>query len=384
MRILHIIKRVQTLLLFVLFSSVSLFSQNTNIHCVERGETWESIAEKYGVDVNSLKSNNKEIDYLYLGIELAIPSRIVQTPDNSNASMPALPMTLKQTEFSNRLKGAIIHITKDENKEARKILNDLIKKYPEYITSDVYYYRAISSYYCEKYRAAEKDLVLALNDANFQGLRRDEAQQLLERTQQKRAEIHEQNGAIIGGLVAAAAATTAAVMASKQSTSANYSSNKPDFSNMSEADVKAYVNNSLSKMMVDTYQQVQIQMAQKNANVTSGFIQSYRQIHGRNPSQEEIDQHLAMYWQMKNEATSRASSSSSSSSSDSNSSSSSSISKSNNRKMCKICAGLGDCKTCEGKGYFHNPYDWRKTVLCPNCESNHNGKCASCHGTGYQ
>ena len=65
MRILHIIKRVQTLLLFVLFSSVSLFSQNTNIHCVERGETWESIAEKYGVDVNSLKSNNKEIDVLY-------------------------------------------------------------------------------------------------------------------------------------------------------------------------------------------------------------------------------------------------------------------------------------------------------------------------------
>lgn len=75
-------------------------------------------------------------------------------------------------------------------------------------------------------------------------------------------------------------------------------------------------------------------------------------------------------------------SNSSSSSSHSYSSSSNSYSNSTSGTMCKRCAGSGDCKTCDGKGFFYNPYDLTKTVACPNCESNHNGKCASCHGTG--
>lgn len=75
-------------------------------------------------------------------------------------------------------------------------------------------------------------------------------------------------------------------------------------------------------------------------------------------------------------------SSSSSSSSTSSSSSSSSTSSSSSSSMCNRCAGTGRCKTCEGKGYYYNPLDMSKTVLCPNCQSNHNGKCALCGGTG--
>lgn len=48
---------------------------------------------------------------------------------------------------------------------------------------------------------------------------------------------------------------------------------------------------------------------------------------------------------------------------------------------CTFCVGTGDCKTCEGRGYYYSPYDLSKTIICPNCE-NHNGKCSRCRGTG--
>lgn len=58
------------------------------------------------------------------------------------------------------------------------------------------------------------------------------------------------------------------------------------------------------------------------------------------------------------------------------------LSNSSRGSVCTHCRGTGDCKTCEGKGFYYNPYDWSKKLLCPNCESNHNGKCAFCHGSG--
>ena len=66
-----------------------------------------------------------------------------------------------------------------------------------------------------------------------------------------------------------------------------------------------------------------------------------------------------------------------------NSSSNSSNSTITNGKMCRLCVGLGRCKTCAGRGWYNNPLDLRKEVLCPNCH-NHDGKCSSCGGTGYK
>ena len=81
--------------------------------------------------------------------------------------------------------------------------------------------------------------------------------------------------------------------------------------------------------------------------------------------------------------SSYTSSSSSASTGTSSYTRSTSSSSSSSGKMCHLCAGTGDCKSCEGKGFFYNPYDITKKVLCPNC-SNHNGKCSSCRGTGYK
>ena len=46
---------------------------------------------------------------------------------------------------------------------------------------------------------------------------------------------------------------------------------------------------------------------------------------------------------------------------------------------CHSCWGSGVCATCHGEGYF---YFGSSTVLCPNCDHDHNGRCGICHGKG--
>ena len=48
---------------------------------------------------------------------------------------------------------------------------------------------------------------------------------------------------------------------------------------------------------------------------------------------------------------------------------------------CHLCHGSGTCSTCNGKGWYYNPYG-TGTVTCPNCCSGHVGKCGKCCGTG--
>lgn len=84
----------------------------------------------------------------------------------------------------------------------------------------------------------------------------------------------------------------------------------------------------------------------------------------------------------KGQALQMMKNSGSSSSSKSTTTSPSGSSPTSNSRDCRLCLGSGKCQTCNGKGYYYNPLDLTKTVSCPNCASNHNGRCASCNGSG--
>lgn len=49
---------------------------------------------------------------------------------------------------------------------------------------------------------------------------------------------------------------------------------------------------------------------------------------------------------------------------------------------CGLCLGTGKCKTCNGRGYYYEIGIGSGRHACPNCQSNHNGVCSSCGGTG--
>ena len=66
----------------------------------------------------------------------------------------------------------------------------------------------------------------------------------------------------------------------------------------------------------------------------------------------------------------------------SSSSSSSTSAKSSSGRDCRLCLGTGKCNTCNGKGWFTALGIGSGDHPCPNCQSNHNGRCSSCGGTG--
>lgn len=67
-------KRIIAIMTCVLISTVSVLAQTVKKHIVERGETVESIAEKYGVTKASIIEMNPDAaQFVYVGMELKIP-----------------------------------------------------------------------------------------------------------------------------------------------------------------------------------------------------------------------------------------------------------------------------------------------------------------------
>lgn len=74
-------------ILAMMFICVNVsFAQSTTIHNVQRGETLEQIAQKYGVSVEALKQANPNIeDFFYVGLRLNIPEKrddVIQNPSS--------------------------------------------------------------------------------------------------------------------------------------------------------------------------------------------------------------------------------------------------------------------------------------------------------------
>lgn len=79
--------------LFVLFLLVTCcpsgFSQEVKVHIMQRGETPESIASKYGLTLDELKKGNPAIDKMYyVGMKLTIPEKKIIFTKNGEVKQP--------------------------------------------------------------------------------------------------------------------------------------------------------------------------------------------------------------------------------------------------------------------------------------------------------
>lgn len=87
----------------LMLASLSMSAQTNQSHTVQRGETIESVAKKYGISVSDLQQANPSTkDYFYAGMKLVIPRKAstqnaTQTPssNSSNRVAVATPSTTK-------------------------------------------------------------------------------------------------------------------------------------------------------------------------------------------------------------------------------------------------------------------------------------------------
>lgn len=81
------------LVLVLLVASVGISAQSVTSHTVQRGESIESIAQKYGISVSDLISANPDAkDYFFVGMKLSIPQKVAPNVLNKNVVVtPSLP-----------------------------------------------------------------------------------------------------------------------------------------------------------------------------------------------------------------------------------------------------------------------------------------------------
>lgn len=81
----YIIMKFILISLLMLFG-IATYAQNTILHVVQRGETLETIASKYGVTVDDLKQFNEGTDqFFYAGMKLTIPKKSTPVHNSINS-----------------------------------------------------------------------------------------------------------------------------------------------------------------------------------------------------------------------------------------------------------------------------------------------------------
>lgn len=93
-------QQIRTLVLTVLFSMVALtVAAQTVTHVVERGETIETIAAKYGITTEALlKANPEAADFFFVGMKLQIPASEAATDKTLTKTKPATLNATTRTE----------------------------------------------------------------------------------------------------------------------------------------------------------------------------------------------------------------------------------------------------------------------------------------------
>ena len=283
----------------------------------------------------------------------------------NHANLTPLEKSLKAYEYNEKAGEAFKQRNYSQAAHFYSLAIDLDPK-DEYL----YYNRGVSNYNREKYKKAIEDFNRCLTipdcDKNIQ----NKASEMLKLSKKYREEQVQRRAALWSAFALAALGVTAAVMSS------NYGNGSSSSSYTSPSSGLYVPDPSLNYLLDPNYAVQQVQ-SQNIAEYTE-FCKYNKKADGTAYTYEE--------WQMmKAEAYQRTQNSAS----DSNThetkvkSSDREDRTTNSRygyKTCSPCLGNGKCSTCNGKGYFYSEFGTGK-VLCPNCDSNHNGVCCFCHGT---
>lgn len=373
-------------LLVIVFSLVCGFSYAQRVveHVVQRGETLELLATKYGVSVQDIKDQNEDfdLDVLYVGLPLQIPIKEVgDSPEEIERLIASKSVTSSILDEANLL------YNNGSYRKAAKLYTAAIK---ENATSDVYYLRGRCYLYQGKYKSAIKDLEIANNGSDLSYSLRSSCESLLADAHDKRDSQLEARGELWGSIFAVAAATvaTAATTATTdtRSTSASYTSSSQGYNLPPELQPEIAARNAVA--------QINYQMKVEEENFKADYRATFKRNWGREPSDMEVMEAYTNYLKAKNDAyaatnstaTSSTSTSSSTSMSGSSASTSTRNSNSNTSKDCpslKInngkwyCNNTGKCGMCSGDGLMDGSFGQGPNSLkCTLCGGS--GKCKYC------
>jgi len=398
------------LTLLILLVTIPMKGQQKTI-IVGYGETFETIAVKYGINLSELRAANPDKDDCFAGMEIVVPqpqtSPIGETGITSVVILQADSLLIEAKGLSGL----------GLNKKAIKIYNKILDMNVR--TPYAYAGRGECYFNLKQYKKARADLNQAIYSGQLADYEKEWCEEALEDVNKaiqekiKRRRAAWANVGLSFAAFTAAAATT--YIASEQSKNQSqgyqnmhtyYGAGSDHLRNADQITAQSDVALNQWKMQGNA----QLNQMTQNflvyaKNSQQRLFQADRELYawsadfekknGRQPTLYEQDQWYAAHYPdlMESRIMARGKMYGESQEKDNKGGAGEDDryktdykEKFENRyssgKDCVMCLGSGDCKTCNGKGWYYNSYDLSKTVSCPNCDRNHNGKCSHCHGTG--
>lgn len=179
-------------------------------HIVDKGETLESIALKYGTTTQAIiRANPGADDFICVGMGLDIPYR--QGAASSSVNSKGAEIVRKECKAADRMLSA------GENAKAQKSYSLIIKQLGDkYACTDAYYGRGIAYYNQGDWKKAIQDFEKVVSDPTCGEAVKSHSSTLLARARDKREEQLRQRSEAWGQLFVGTAAVATSIAVSSQ------------------------------------------------------------------------------------------------------------------------------------------------------------------------
>lgn len=359
-------------------------------HIVQRGETIETLADSYRLTTDMLKTVNLGMDTFYTGMEIFVPVdkkyMWLRTEEDSEDILKDIAGYFQEYKEASRI------FNSGDYRKADKLFESTIRNHGKWLPcEEAYFGKAMCDYNRKKWSSAVDGFakVISIEDCP-EGLR-EQSRSLKASAEEQREARNQRTANFFSNFFQVAAEVGTAYLAASQANAGqgyNYPSlpQGTNLGSMSDAEFTNYVNTSLSQLANYSMMQVEQQWKQEEIQVKSGFASSYRQLHGKDPSAEEVQAAYNNYMQTKANAYSTVQKVSSGMYDRELgiSGSSSSASRSSGGYKCKKlsatdkahCNDTGMCQNCNGNKVTQDVLG--NTIECKVCYGK--GVCPSCHG----
>lgn len=359
-------------------------------HIVQRGETIETLADSYRLTTDMLKTVNLGMDTFYTGMEIFVPVdkkyMWLRTEEDSEDILKDIAGYFQEYKEASRI------FNSGDYRKADKLFESTIRNHGKWLPcEEAYFGKAMCDYNRKKWSSAVDGFakVISIEDCP-EGLR-EQSRSLKASAEEQREARNQRTANFFSNVFQVAAEVGTAYLAASQANAGqgyNYPSlpQGTNLGSMSDAEFTNYVNTSLSQLANYSMMQVEQQWKQEEIQVKSGFASTYRQLHGKDPSAEEVQAAYNSYMQTKANAYSTVQKVSSGMYDRELgiSGSSSSASRSSGGYKCKKlsatdkahCNDTGVCQNCNGNKVTQDVLG--NTIECKVCYGK--GVCPSCHG----
>lgn len=356
-------------------------------HVVQRGETIETLAESYRLTTDMLKTVNLGMDTFYTGMEIFVPVdkkyMCLRTEEDSEYILRDIAGYFSEYQEASRI------FSTGDYRKADKQFETTIRNHGKYLPcEEAYFGKAMCDYNRRKWSSAVDGFAKVISIKECPKGLREQSRSLKACAEEKREARNQRTANFFSSFLQVAAEVGTAYLAASQASSGQ-NSNYPslpqgtNLGSMSDAEFTNYVNTSLSQLANYSMMQVEQQWKQEEIQVKSGFASTYRQLHGKDPSAEEVQAAYNSYMQTKANAYSTAQKVSSGLYDNELGISGSSSSKRTSGYTCSQCRDTHICQTCNGSGWqhsnmgeIHDHGGGVGRIKCGNCKGS--GKCSFC------